>query len=161
MAILQCDCNYNNTNPSCPPEMQACFGSVEITDAITQEKEVKPALKEQVVTPDAKYTALSQVKVTAVDATIDSDIQPQNIRKGIEILGVTGTLDEGGTGSGGTMRVDTRALLPSVGDINFIYIVKDENALYRWDEDNLKYVPVARNYEEITLIDCGTAGSEV
>ena len=130
MADLKCDCGYD-TPPSCPPETPACFGAVEITTAVTQEKEVKPTTEEQVVTPDVEYTALSQVKVAAVDATIDSDIQPKNIRKGIEILGVQGTLEEGGTGSGGTMRVDTRTLLPSVGDINFIYIVKDENALYR------------------------------
>ena len=111
--------------------MQACFGSVEITDAITQEKEVKPALKEQVVTPDAGYTSLSQVKVGAVDATVDPDIQPSNIKEGVVILGVEGTLKEGGTGSGGTKRYNTRASLPAIGDIDYIYIVKDENATYR------------------------------
>ena len=131
MATLQCDCNYNNKNPSCPPEMQACFGSVEITDAITQEKEVKPALEEQIVAPDAGYTSLSQVKVGAVDATIDPDIQPSNIKEGVVILGVEGTLKEGGTGSGGTKRYNTRASLPAIGDIDYIYIVKDENATYR------------------------------
>ena len=36
------------------------------------------------------------LKIGAVDATIDRNIQPDNIRKNVQILGVTGTLEEGG-----------------------------------------------------------------
>lgn len=151
---LQCDCGYNIT-VSCSPESRVYFGPVEITDAITQEKEVTPSFKEQIIEPDAGYTSLSQVKVNAIDASVDVNIKPENIRKGIEILGVVGTYSgEEETGPGGTIRVDTYALLPAIGNIDYIYIVKDENALYRWDENNLTYIPVARDYEEIELIDC-------
>ena len=87
---LQCDCGYNTT-PFCPPETPACFGAVEITTAITQEKEVTPSFEEQIIEPDAGYTSLSQVKVNAIDASVDVNIKPENIRKGIEILGVLGT----------------------------------------------------------------------
>lgn len=157
MADLHCDCGYpSQQNPAIPDEISACFGAVEITDAKTQEKEVKPSTEEQVVEPDAAYTALSKVKVGAVDATVDPDIQPSNIKEGVVILGVEGTLKEGGTGSGGTKRYNTRAALPAIGDIDYIYIVKDENATYRWDEDELRYVAIGRDYNEIELIDCGS-----
>ena len=43
------------------------------------------------VSPDASYYGLSAVNINAVDASIDLDIQPENIREGVEILGVQGT----------------------------------------------------------------------
>lgn len=39
----------------------------------------------------------NQVDVKAVTSSIDLNIQPENIKKGISILGVTGTLESGGT----------------------------------------------------------------
>lgn len=43
---------------------------------------------------------LSQVTVKKVTNEIDSNIQPENIKKNISILGITGTLEEGITPSG-------------------------------------------------------------
>ena len=49
--------------------------------------------KDTTYVADAGYSALSSVIVPKVTSDIDSDIQPTNIRKGIEILGVTGTYE--------------------------------------------------------------------
>ena len=44
-------------------------------------------------TADEGYDALASVTVPAVTAAIDYDIQPSNIKKGVSILGVTGTYE--------------------------------------------------------------------
>ena len=58
-------------------------------------KEVNPSLNDRTVTPDQGYDALMKVIVKAVTSSIDPNILPKNIRKNIQILGVTGTLEEG------------------------------------------------------------------
>ena len=60
-----------------------------------QEKTIIPSTAEQIITPDGDYNAITKATVKAVDSTIDSNISPENIRKDINILGVTGTLEEG------------------------------------------------------------------
>lgn len=59
-----------------------------------QEKTVAPSTIQQVVTPDSGNDGLSKVTVNAVTAAIDPDIVAGNIKKNVEILGVTGTLEE-------------------------------------------------------------------
>jgi len=60
----------------------------------TQQKVVNAATTNVIVTPDEGYD-LSQVTVNAVTSSIDANIQAENIKEGVEILGVTGTLEEG------------------------------------------------------------------
>ena len=57
----------------------------------TQEKTAVPTTSEQRIIPDSSFDALSAVNISAVDSTIDSNIIPENIKKGISILGVEGT----------------------------------------------------------------------
>jgi len=55
---------------------------------------VTPTTSVQHITPPTGADGFSEVDVQAVDASIDSDIQPINIRQGVDILGVTGSLQE-------------------------------------------------------------------
>ena len=61
----------------------------------TQEKETTPTTSVQEITPDRYYTGLSKVTVNAVTSDIDSNIVAGNIKEGVEILGVTGTYEQG------------------------------------------------------------------
>ena len=58
-----------------------------------QTKQINPASTEQTYTPDSGYDGFSSVKVAAVDSSVDSNIQPAYIKKGISILGVAGTFE--------------------------------------------------------------------
>ena len=65
--------------------------NVPIPEYTTQEKTAVPTTSEQRIIPDSSFDALSAVNISAVDSTIDSNIIPENIKKGISILGVEGT----------------------------------------------------------------------
>ena len=67
--------------------------AVEYIQPATQEKEVTPSLEVQEVTPDKDYTGLSRVTIGAVTNEIDINIQPNNIKLGINILGVEGNIE--------------------------------------------------------------------
>ena len=55
---------------------------------------VQPTTAEQTITPREGY-AFAGGTVHAVTSAIDSNIQPENIKEGVSILGVTGTLSGG------------------------------------------------------------------
>ena len=59
----------------------------------SQVKNITPSLNEQTIRPDSGFEYLSAVTVDRVTASIDGDIAPENIRNGINILGVTGTFE--------------------------------------------------------------------
>ena len=65
-----------------------------------QIKSATPTTSSQNITADEGYNGLSSVSISAVDSSIDSNIVSSNIKNGISILGVTGTLNEGITPSG-------------------------------------------------------------
>lgn len=56
---------------------------------------VQPTTAEQTITP-AEGSVFSGGTVHAVTSAIDSNIQPENIKEGVSILGVAGTLSGGG-----------------------------------------------------------------
>ena len=60
---------------------------------------VQPTTAEQTITPTAG-SVFSGGTVHAVTSSIDSNIQPGNIKQGVSILGVAGTLEEGITPAG-------------------------------------------------------------
>ena len=60
----------------------------------TQEKEATPTTEIQEIVPDRYYTGLSKVTINAVTSDIDDNIVAENIKEGVEILGVTGTYEQ-------------------------------------------------------------------
>ena len=62
-----------------------------IQGPVLQDKEVIPSVTQKVIIPDEEYNGLSSVTISGVDSTIDQNIKEQNIKKGVNILGVEGT----------------------------------------------------------------------
>ena len=65
-----------------------------------QIKNATPTTSSQNIIADEGYDGLSSVSISAVDSSIDSNIVASNIKNGISILGVIGTLNEGITPTG-------------------------------------------------------------
>lgn len=59
-----------------------------------QDKVANPTTSTQVITFDDGYEGLGNVTITPVTSTIDTNIVAENIREGVTILGVTGTLED-------------------------------------------------------------------
>ena len=65
-----------------------------------QIKNATPTTSSQNIIADEGYDGLSSVSISAVNSSIDSNIVAGNIKNGVSILGVTGSLNEGITPSG-------------------------------------------------------------
>lgn len=72
----------------------------EYVEPTLQSKSATPKTTAQTITADSSYDGLSSVSISAVTSSIDSNIKAENIKSGVSILGVTGTLEEGGSSSG-------------------------------------------------------------
>ena len=86
-------------------DLSALVDAIEVASyPVLQTKSATPKTSSQTIKPDSGYDGLSQVTISAVTSSIDSDIKASNIKKGVNILGVTGTLESGITPSG-TMSI--------------------------------------------------------
>lgn len=72
---------------------------------------VTPSTQAQSITPPAGTDGYNRVNVSAVDASIDSAIQSQNIRQGINILGVVGEY------SGGSSNYQSKSVTPTANGL--------------------------------------------
>ena len=77
------------------PIEKVMYGNTEIPlkTLNLQTKEVEPQTVSQTITPDEEYGGLSQVDIAAVTSSIDGNIQARNIKVGVTILGVAGSLE--------------------------------------------------------------------
>ena len=74
-----------------------------------QAKTATPATSQQVIEPDAGKDGLSSVTISGVTSAIDANIQASNIKSGVTILGVQGTVNEGITPTGNINITDTNS----------------------------------------------------
>ena len=77
------------------PKMIKMKCNIEFPDVILaklQEKEVVPTKEKQEIVSDPQYDGLSKVTVNAVTSEIDDNIKAENIKEGVSILGVAGTV---------------------------------------------------------------------
>lgn len=86
------DSNIKSSNIKSGVTILGVEGNVE-PDKPDQTKTVDPSTSSQTVTPDIGYE-LSSVTVNPVTSSIDSNIAASNIKQGVSILGVDGTVEE-------------------------------------------------------------------
>ena len=78
-----------------PPTGYTGFSSVEVNVELDQERlVVTPSTSQQTFNARDEYHGYAPVIVNAVTASVDSNIQPGNIKQGITILGTVGTCIE-------------------------------------------------------------------
>lgn len=97
VSAVQTETKNISKNGTYTPSAGKWFSAVSVNvpaqSFVTQSKTVSPTTSNQTITPDSGYNGLSKVIINAVTSSIDPDIQASNIKKGVEILGVTGTYE--------------------------------------------------------------------
>lgn len=87
-----------------------------------QDKTVSPTVSQQIIESDDGYDGLNTVTISAVTASIDSNIIASNIKKGVSVLGVDGTYED----------ISVQLSIPSS---KVTEIVKVDNKLYLWRDE--------------------------
>jgi surface protein len=77
-----------------PSEMASAIKNISGGEPILEDLEVSPTTSEQVITAHQGYDGINQITIAPVTNLIDDDIRPENIKKGVEILGVTGNIED-------------------------------------------------------------------
>ena len=124
------DSNITAENIKAGVSVLGVVGSYEAPEPVVQDKTVNPTTSSQVISPDEGYDALSSVTVNAVSSSIDSNIVAGNIKQGVTILGVEGTVEElNGTTLEVTPSATTQINTPSGGYNAFTSVTTngDEN----------------------------------
>ena len=84
----------SSTQKIVTPSQGNGFTEITVEPYILEQKTISPSKYNVNVYPSSGYDALSRVTVNAVTSDVDSNIKPENIKKDVNILGVTGTLEE-------------------------------------------------------------------
>ena len=87
-----------------------------------QDKTVSPTISQQIIEADDDYDGLNTVTISAVTASIDSNIIASNIKKGVSVLGVDGTYED----------ISVQLSIPSS---KVTEIVKVDDKLYLWRDE--------------------------
>lgn len=46
---------------------------------------------------------------------------------------------------------------PTIGETEYLYVDVTNNKSYRWDDDNLKYICIGSDWEQIEVVDGGSS----
>lgn len=92
-----------------PDQGKDGLSSVTVEPYVLQAKSATPTTSQQVIEPDNDKDGLSAVTVAAVTSSIDANIQAGNIKSGVTILGVQGTVNEGINPTGNINITDTQS----------------------------------------------------
>lgn len=86
------DVEFTENGTYIPSENNSAFGKVKVNVSSFNPTtlDVTPTTSEQTFTPMAPYNSFNSVTVNPVTASIDDNITPENIKRDITILGVTG-----------------------------------------------------------------------
>ena len=124
------------------------LSQVTVEPIVLQSKDIKPSSSSVSVTPDSGYDGLNKVTVSAVTADVDPDIKEENIKKGINILGVTGTY-EAPQPVLSTLTIEPKTssqqFLPEEGIDGFSQV--DVNAVTSAIDTNIKPTNIKRGVE--------------
>lgn len=93
------DANITSSNIKSGVTILGVNGSVVELDG--EQINITPTTSQQVITPTSPKNAITQATVSAVTSSIDANITAENIKKDVEILGVTGIYE----GSGGSTNI--------------------------------------------------------
>lgn len=98
-----------NDRDTFAPAILAISGGV---TPVLQNKTIRATQDAQYISADDGYDGLGTVTIEGVDNTIDSDIKAENIKNGVNILGITGTY----SGSGSTPNYQQKTVTPSASE---------------------------------------------
>ena len=82
------------------------LGTVTVEAISLQDTTVTPTTSQQTITAEENYNGLGTITVEAVTSSIDQNITAENIKKDVEILGVTGSYEGSGGSGNATLETD-------------------------------------------------------
>lgn len=111
-----------------------------------QDKTVKAEIHEKNIQADSEFDALGTVKILPVDKSIDDNIKAENIKAGVSILGVTGTLatdmvprfSNSYTNNNGVIAPESEELRALIRIDEAIHLFCNGKH-YRFDDNNLEW----------------------
>lgn len=128
-----------------PPSGVDGYNEITVDAIALQNKTVSPSTSQQVISCESNYNGLDEVTIEAVDSTIDSDIIASNIKNGVDILGVTGTLVPE---EKYVLDEDTLATLPSSDKSRCVFVYNgklqliDRTGHYEYDESTNSWTTI-------------------
>lgn len=156
--IIQKDSDLIRSNVKKNVELFGITGNYD-PQPILQTKSVTPTTSAQQITPDSGWDALAEVNISAVTASIDQNIQPQNIKNGVSILNTLGTY------TGEEHSLDNiydefveLAHTTNLGTVNGLVCIN--NTLYMYNNNNIFEYDDTNNRWTSLISNVGSNGVE-